>query len=220
MDPTSLPVNELIVLDFETTGLSPLHHRIIEVGAVRIRNHQVVGEFSKLVNPSTHIPSFVTSLTGINNEMVSGMPKPEEIMPELSEFIEDLPIVAHNASFDLKFLKAEMNRVHIKVNNPPLCTMRLSRRLVPESPNHKLITLASFFNISSDRYHRALDDVLVTAELWRHLYDIACEKSGQQAPSLQFFNDLMKKPKKKVEQFLLNLLKVQTTEATVLPTPL
>jgi DNA polymerase-3 subunit epsilon len=121
--------NEVVVLDFETTGLTPLYHRTIEVGAVLVCRNRIEKTFSELMDPGSYIPAFITSLTGISDDMVEGKPAPEEVMPRLREFIGERPIVAHNASFDRRFLTAEMERAGLKLRNPVLCTLLLSRRL-------------------------------------------------------------------------------------------
>ena len=103
------------VIDFETTGLSPNFDRVIEVGVVLVRNHEVVETYSELMDPGFAIPSHITSLTGISTSMVRGKPKPEKIMPHVREIIGSYPCVAHNASFDRGFLAAEMGRAGISV---------------------------------------------------------------------------------------------------------
>jgi DNA polymerase III epsilon subunit-like protein len=105
--------DEVVILDFETTGLSSDYDRTIEVGALLVRNHTIIDEFVELMNPGFAVPSFITSFTGISNAMLKGKPKPEIIMPKLLDFIGKRPIVAHNASFDKRFLMAELARANL-----------------------------------------------------------------------------------------------------------
>ena len=121
---------EVIILDFETTGLASHQDRIIEFGAAVVQGDEIKSTFASLCNPGIYISPFITSLTGITNEMVRDMPAPERLMPDLYDYIGNRPILAHNASFDSRFLKAEMARIGKAVENPTLCTMLLARRLI------------------------------------------------------------------------------------------
>lgn len=173
--------DEVVVLDFETTGMSADYDRIIEVGAAIVRGNAIVDVFSSLCNPGKFIPSFITGLTGITNEMVRDQPSPEQVMPLFHEFIGDRPVIAHNLSFDSRFLRAEMERAGRRVCNPSLCTVLLSRRLIRDAANYKLGTLKQYINFESEaghKDHRALDDVKVTAKLWMHLRQLVEERVG------------------------------------------
>ncbi len=201
--------DDLIILDFETTGMSADQGaRIIEVGAARIVNGEICDTFSSLCDPGERIPSFITNLTGISNQMVAGKPSPEEIMEKFRDFMLDSPILAHNASFDRRFLRAEMRRIGHQVENPFLCTMLLARRLMQEAPNHKLGTLRrhiGFRGSPEHKEHRALDDVRVTAALWKHMHTLVREATGNQAPPFSFFQKLTKSPKHLVEKHISHL---------------
>lgn len=192
----------LAVIDFETTGLSAERDRIIEVGAVIIENGKVKDTFAELVNPGFRIPGFISQLTGITNEMLLGKPMPQQIMPQLKKFLANYTILAHNASFDSRFLKAEIQRARLEINNPFLCTMMLARRIIPEAPNHRLSGLATFLNFKIGRAHRALDDVHLTVDLWNYLAQRVKTKTGHQDPDLSLFEKLVKKPKSQSERFL------------------
>src|SRR5688572_18809517 len=123
-----------VVFDFETTGAKSPPCRVIEIGAYRVRNGAIVDEFHHLVNPETPIPFFITMLTGISEDMVKGAPKFAEVVDEFLHFIGDSVLVAHNAGFDLRFLDHEVGRVYedYRVANPSLCTVQLSRKLLPD----------------------------------------------------------------------------------------
>lgn len=192
---------EIVIIDFETTGLSPYNDRIIEVGAVIVKEKKVINSFSQLMNPGCYLPYFITDLTGISNSMLTDKPRPEKIMPKLKRFIGDRVILAHNASFDSKFLHSEMSRVNITINNPFLCTMLLSRRLIPDVYDYKLGTLANYFSIKIGKAHRALDDVKATAELWGHLNQIVCDATGTKQLDNHIFETISKKPKKLIAKY-------------------
>lgn len=197
-------MDEFIILDFETTGLSPAYSRIIEVGAVLVKNSKVVDKISQLMDPGCSIPYFITEITGITNKMIKGMPSPEDVMPELKKFISNRPVLAHNAAFDQKFLISEMDRINEEIDNPFLCSVKLARRLVPDAPNYKLTTLVSHLKLKipkDHKAHRALDDVFSTYHLWTHMKKIVAN-STTVTPDLNLFLALEKQPKSKVAQFL------------------
>lgn len=199
---------EVVVIDFETTGLSPEYCRIIEVGAAVVTDKGIKDRFSQLMNPGFAIPSFITALTGISNSMVMDKPAPEEVMPRLADFIGKRPLVAHNASFDSRFFRAEMGRADIVLSLDFLCTLRLSRRLVPDLPDYKLSTLASYLGIGSfynSNAHRAMHDVEITSEVWRFLREEACRLSSTGCADLKVLQTVMKKSKKSVMGYLRKL---------------
>ena len=135
--------NEVVIIDFETTGLSASYDRIIEVGAAVVNNSGIVDTFVTLCNPKVMLPYFITDITGITTSMLKGKPSPEDIMPSLRDFIGERPVLAHNASFDSQFLHSEMCRANLKMNNQFLCTMLLARRLIHETRDHKLLLLSA-----------------------------------------------------------------------------
>ncbi len=196
-------MEELIILDFETTGLSPSYSRVIEVGALLIKQDKIVKRFSQLMDPGFSIPYFITDITGITNRMVKGQPKPEEFMPVLKRFIGKRPVLAHNATFDQSFLVSEMDYIGKKVTNPFLCTLKLSRRLIPHAPNHKLSTLIDHLKIKmpkEHRSHRALNDVMSTFHLWMNIKKNILKTAN--VMDIAFFSKLANYPKAKVWDFL------------------
>lgn len=160
-------MTRIAVIDFETTGMSPAYgDRPTEVAIAMTERGQVVDQFQSLMNPGRHIPSFITELTGISNAMVRQAPSVAQVMADAARFVGETPLVAHNASFDRKFWQAELSTLGFPNAQPFACTVLLSRRLYPEAPNHKLGTLATHLHLVREgRAHRALSDVLVTAEL-------------------------------------------------------
>lgn len=197
--------DEVVVLDFETTGLSAYDDRIIEVGAVIVKGKKVIDKFSELMNPGCYLPRFITDLTGISNSMLKGKPRPQKVMPNLKNFIGNRVILAHNASFDSKFLYAEMNRANLDIDNEILCTLLLSRRLIPDVYDYKLGTLAEFLNVKIGRAHRAIDDALATAKLWNHLHEVVSESLGIKRIESTIFKSISKKPKRSVPLYLEKL---------------
>ena len=158
----------VIIVDFETTGMSPDHgDRAIEVGAVKLDKGEVVDRFQYLMNPGIRINGFIEDFTGITNAMLKKAPPCEEVMGEFTDFIGDGNLVAHNASFDRRFLDAECCRISRNYNGEFACSMLAARRVYPDAPNHKLGTLVAFNHLPSDgTFHRALADAEMTAHLW------------------------------------------------------
>lgn len=168
-----LTETDYVVFDLETTGAKTPPCRITEIGAYKIEKGKITSEYQTLVNPETPIPPFITGLTGISNAMVANAPKFGEIMSDFMEFIGDAVLVAHNSHFDMRFLNHEIAKIHedYRVGNPYLCTVKLSRKLVPHIKNHKLNTVAEHFEIDLRNHHRATDDAKATAEIFIQLLE-------------------------------------------------
>ncbi|MCO5332561.1 MAG: exonuclease domain-containing protein [Pyrinomonadaceae bacterium] len=162
---------EFVVFDLETTGAQAPPDRITEIGAFRVKNGEVTEDFHTLVNPGQPIPRFITELTGINDDMVAEAPHFADIAGEFLQFIGDSVLVAHNSGFDMRFLDHEIGLVfpEHRVANPCLCTVQLSRRLLPHIANHKLKTVAEHYSIDLVDHHRAKADAYATAHIFVNL---------------------------------------------------
>jgi len=162
------------VFDLETTGASAPPCRITEIGAVKIEAGRITDAFHTMVDPQCPIPSFISQLTGITDEMVTGAPKFVDVMSSFLGFIGDSIVVAHNAQFDLRFLNYEIGMIHeeYRLGNQHLCTVQLSKKLMPDLENHRLNTLARHFSIPLVNHHRASDDARATAEIFLNLLDM------------------------------------------------
>ncbi|MGI8468792.1 MAG: 3'-5' exonuclease [Pyrinomonadaceae bacterium] len=177
-DSQKLFETDFVVFDLETTGAKCPPCRVTEIGAYRIERGEIVAEFQTLVNPETSIPSFITQLTGISNSMVRDAPRFAEIASDFLNFIGDAVLVAHNAPFDMRFLNHEISRIHrdYRVANSHLCTVQLSRKLLPDIENHRLHTVAEHYSIYIENRHRAADDAHATAKIFvnllHHLNDL------------------------------------------------
>ena len=196
--------NSLIILDFETTGLSPDNgDRAIEIGAVKLENGQVTESFQALMNPGRRISHFIEDYTGITNDMLSHAEPCEEVMARFAEFIQGYNLVAHNASFDKRFLDSELNRISSGYSGTFACSLLIARRLYQTAPNHQLGTLIKFNGIaSSGNFHRALYDSQMTAKLWlAMLTEIKLQTGLEQVP-FSLIEKLAKTSKKSVPRFL------------------
>ena len=175
----------VIVLDFETTGLSPANgDRITEVAALRIDGAKIVDRYVTLVNAGVWIPGFITALTGISNAMIADAPPASDVVRTLVDFIGTDTVVAHNASFDRAFLLAEAARLGICSRDVPmLCTMRLSRRLLPGLASYRLASVADRLGVQyAGQAHRAEADARVAAEVLLKLVESMAER--QSTPSV------------------------------------
>jgi DNA polymerase-3 subunit epsilon len=167
---------EFVVLDLETTGGSPAGDRITEVGAVKIRGGEVLGTFHTLVDPEVPIPPLISALTGITDRMVAGAEPIQVVLPCLLEFLGGAVLVAHNASFDWRFVQANLERHgYRRLGNRVVCTARLARKLLPrdEVPNVRLATLAAYLGASVTPCHRALTDARATVDVFHGLLERA-----------------------------------------------
>lgn len=159
------------VVDFETTGLSITQGAMpLEVGIVLLEAGEVVARYQSLMNPQTRIPWEVQQLTGITPSMVKDAPSVKVVMAEAFRFTAGLPLVAHNAAFDQRFWRLSQSLCGVREENDFLCTLLLSRRLLPEQASFKLAQLAQQLDLpAAGRYHRALADAEVTAHLLQYL---------------------------------------------------
>jgi DNA polymerase-3 subunit epsilon len=134
---------------------------------VLIENNLITARFQSLMNPGIRVNSFIEAYTGITNEMVAAAPPCEEVMEQFAEFICELPLVAHNASFDRRFLDAELGFIGKSRQSNMACSMLTARRVYPDAPNHQLGTLVRYCGIYTDGiFHRALADAEMTGQLW------------------------------------------------------
>lgn len=170
----SLDDTTFVVVDLETTGGAPgVGHAIIEIGALRLHGGRVVDRFASLVHPGRRLPRFITQLTGISEAMVAEAPPIAAVLPAFADFAADAVLVAHNAAFDLAFLNAALLQLRGSVfEQPYLCTLRLTRRLVPELRRRSLDALGGHFGIPLVDRHRALGDARITAEVFFHFLEL------------------------------------------------
>ena len=181
---TNRSVNDdIIVFDIETTGLSPATERITEIGAVKLRNLEVIEEFETFVDPEKHIPENITELTGITDEMVAGAPGESEAVKSFLEFCGDAPLIAHNADFDTSFIRVACERNKINYHNPYIDSLKLCRAAIPNKKKYTLDAMAKELKCGDFNHHRASDDAKMLAKIFIKLIDLsskgrAIEKLG------------------------------------------
>lgn len=170
-------VDDYVVFDLETTGFDPKTAKIIEIGALKYRNNELIEEFSVLINPKCSIPDVITAITGIDDELVSNAIFIEEALPKFIAFIEDLPLVAHNSSFDLSFIEENINNLHLPmITNKNIDTVYLARKYIKGVFNHKLETLKNYFHLTYSS-HRSIEDCLTTNHVYQYCKNKATVKN-------------------------------------------
>lgn len=166
-----------VVFDIETTGFSSINDKIIEIGAIKIKDGKIIGRFSEFVNPQIPIPGRIVDLTSITDSMVSGADPIEKILPEFIDFIGDSVVVAHNAGFDTGFIKKNCRDMDMEFKNPIVDTVLLSRFLFPELKKFKLNVVAKHLGISLENHHRAVDDARATADILLRCFKILKDRN-------------------------------------------
>lgn len=183
-----------VVVDLETTGLSKHYHKITEIAAARVKDGKITKEFQTLINPGVKIPSFITKLTGIDNELVKDAPSIREIMPAVVKFFGKNVFVAHNATFDFGFI--DYNAAYYynrRIGNEKLCTKKLANRLLPNLKSKKLSCLCDHFGITNIQAHRAMADVHATVDVFNNFLDMLKENDITKIEDIQKFEKTPKK---------------------------
>ena len=172
------------VLDLETTGFSAKTEKITEVGIMKVKNGEVIDEFSCFVNPEKHIPERVTEVTNITDEMVKDAKTIEQVFPEILDFIEDSVLVAHNAPFDMGFLKQNAKVLGYEFDYTYIDTLSLAKDLFPDYKKYKLGKIAENLGIKVEVAHRALDDVDTTVKVFRVMLDMLKERGAKKVDDI------------------------------------
>ena len=177
-------VSDYTVFDLETTGVSPQTDKVIEISAIKVRNGQAVGEFSSLVNPMRGIPYGATRVNGITDEMVADKPVFEKVLGDFLDFVEDDILVGHNIhDFDMKFIHRDCEAFfRMFLGNDYIDTLPLARKCLPQLGHHKLTDLATYYKISINGAHRALNDCRMNQLVFERLG--AELKNGTTAPKI------------------------------------
>jgi DNA polymerase III subunit epsilon len=180
----SLANTPFVIVDLETTGGSALFDRVMEVAAIRVQNGVVQDRIVKLVEPGVPIPPFVTRITGINAALVRGRPAFDRLLPDLQRLFSGAVLVAHNASFDFNFLAQSFKRADLAWDGERLCTLRLSRRLMPGLPSYKLDSLCAALGFTFVQQHRAGPDAEATLSVFEHLLQLAMGRGLESVAAL------------------------------------
>lgn len=204
---TTRPAHSVIVFDFETSGLSPDQGcRVIEVGATLVQDGRVVDEFQSLMNPGIRVDSFIENYTGITNDMLADAEPTSKVMARFADFIQGHNLVAHNASFDQRFLMAELRRLNLSCHNAFSCSLLAARRLYQLAPGHSLSALVDYKKLPIEgAFHRALGDAQMTTHLWLVMLQDIARHHQLDGISFDAMQALTKIPKRSVPQFFQTL---------------
>lgn len=164
-------MRDYIVLDIETTGISPDFAMITEIGAAKVINGELTQSYKQLINPGVKIPPKITEITGIDDPMVKDQPKIDEVLSGFIDFCEDYPILGHNIMFDYSFLKTNAKRLGLTFEKSGLDTLTLTRHFFERQPSYSLTNLIKVCGIDRENAHRAFDDAFATHELYELVYE-------------------------------------------------
>ncbi len=201
-------MRDYVCVDIETTGISPQHAQIIEIGALKVRDGEVVDTFSQLIDPGVSVPPEITALTGITTEMVKGQPAIDEVLSDFIAFAGDDLLLGHNVRFDYSFLKQNAVNLNLEFSKSGMDTLRIARAKCPELKSRSLDFLCEHFCINDENHHRAFNDAKVTSELYLMFYDMFRDDN----PELFQPKEFVYKPKKsspiteKQKKYLLALV--------------
>lgn len=187
--PIELEEAEYVVFDIETTGLSVINNKIIEIAGVKMKAGREIDRYQSFIDPHERIPYAITQLTNITDDMVKGAPELDRVLQEFTEFVGDAVLVAHNARFDIGFLQANLKNLQMpELHNPVLDTLEMARLLFPSMKNHRLNTMADKFKVSLDNHHRAIDDSLALGDILFHMIK---EAAARDIVNLAQFNQFV-----------------------------
>jgi DNA polymerase-3 subunit alpha (Gram-positive type) len=207
-------IKDYVCVDIETTGTSAKWNKILEIGAVKVRDGKVVDKFSKLVYPGVAVPGYITGLTGITDEMVMDKEDISVVFPEFMEFSGDDYLLGHNVMFDYGFLKQNAMNLNLTFDKSGIDTLKIARKTLPHLDSRALDYLCTYYGIRDENHHRALNDATVTAQL----YHILMEQFGQEYPGLfepKEFSYTVKKLQpitEKQKKYLVALMKYHEIE--------
>ncbi|MDR1261971.1 MAG: PolC-type DNA polymerase III, partial [Oscillospiraceae bacterium] len=168
---------DIVTLDFETTGLSAEQDRVVEIGAVRTRGGMIVNEFARMINPLRPMPAAASRVNRITDEMLQDAPTFKDVAAEFAAFLGDSPIAAHNAAFDLAFLRAEFKRVSVEWRQPVIDTLAIARRLYPGWRSYSLAAVCKHLHVPLKGAHRAVNDARATAKVLNQMLEL-CRAKG------------------------------------------
>lgn len=172
-------VDNYVLVDIETTGLSPKENDIIEIGAIKVKQNKIIAKYESLIKVDYKLNPFITKLTGITNDMLKEGKEINEVLQEFLNFTQDNIIMGHNVNFDINFIYDKCEKyLDIYLKNDFIDTMRIAKRVLQDIPNYKLGTLAKKFDINYENAHRGLADVQITYEVYNKLRECAIKETN------------------------------------------
>lgn len=162
-------INDYVVFDLETTGLQPKKDKIIEIGAVKVKDGEPVDVFKSLVNPGLKLPEFITEVTGITDGLLEGERQIKEVLPEFIEFCDTDVVMGHNLMFDYSFIKVNAVNLNLEFDKSGIDTLKIAKKHLAGLESRKLDYLCSYYGIEDKEHHRAYNDAMVTSRLYLKL---------------------------------------------------
>jgi len=192
-DPENL---SYVILDIETTGLDPVNDEIIEIGALKVAGKEIKDIFNMLARPEKKLPPDITDLTGITEEMLENELPIKPVITKFSDFIGNNILIAHNADFDISFLRNNMKKwLNKELDNFVVCTLVISRDILPNLENHKLPTIGRYFGLETANRHRAIGDSTLTYEIWLKFLEKLKDKKITTKTELENYFSSLSRPK-------------------------
>jgi DNA polymerase III subunit epsilon len=207
-------ITSFVCFDVETTGLSPLKDKLIEIGALKVKDGKIVDKFSEFINPQMKLPGRIKELTGITDGMLKGADTEDKVVQRFLDFSEDYVVMGHNLMFDYSFIKIAASKMDRLFNKSGIDTLDISKKLLSELESRSLGNLCKYYNITNEHAHRAYDDAKATAMLYVKL----CNQFYEDNPAVFIPKSLSYKVKKnqpitgKQKNYLLDLLKYHKIE--------
>lgn len=202
-------IDSFVVVDVETTGLSPDKNQVIEIGAARIRNGEVVATYQQLLSPMQALPPMIVGLTGITDDMLQGQPSFRDIAEELLAFLGEDPLLGHNVEFDYRFLRTEFSRIGKVYEAKVIDSLIIARTLLPHLESRSLENLCRYYDIKNERAHRALCDAVVTFKIYQRMgLELGKGREELFAPKTFYYKVKKEQPiTSKQKNYLIDLLK-------------
>jgi len=203
------PVTSFVCFDIETTGLNPQTDKVIEIGAVKVKDKKIVEYFSELINPGIKLTPQITNLTGISDYMLADANTEDHVIPKFLDFVEDYVVIGHNIMFDYSFIKTAAERIHLRFEKMGIDTLSLCKKLHSNLESRSLESMCRYYNINNQHAHRAYEDAKATVMLYVKL----CNDFYQDDPEIFEPKQLIYKVKKvqsitkKQKNYLIDLLK-------------
>ncbi len=207
-------ITSFVCFDIETTGLSPESDKIIEIGALKVKDGKIIEYFNEFINPLMKLPGHIIRLTGITDEMIRYAETEDAVLGQFVRFLEDYIVIGHNIGFDFSFVKRAAKRYHLHFEKTGIDTLTLCRKLLPDLESRSLASMCGYYNIINDNAHRAYDDAKATAMLYVKL----CNEFFSDKPEVFLPRPLQYKVKKiqsitnKQKNYLLDLMKYHKIE--------
>lgn len=213
------PITSFVCFDIETTGLDPLEDKIIEIGAIKVKDKKIVDQFKEFINPNMKLPPKIIAITNITDDMLSNGDEEENVVKRFLDFCQDEVLIGHNILFDYSFVKTALGRYDIPFERRGIDTLMLSKKLHSSAGSKSLESMCRLYNIKNEHAHRAYDDAKATALLYVHLCNEFFDLNGKDfIPKALIYKTKKVQPiTAKQKNYLLDLIKYHNINIETLP---